>query len=350
MNRASVLTLSILLVSAIALPACSSDDDDDSDSTDTATTTDTADDTTDATGSSETTASISQGPATTTVDNLFDAGVRIAGVGASTALDDSTWVVPADVNYTEDSVPFASDMHNIYGNVYDTAENAVAALDGTDVVTVDEAGDIITAYVFADNYFEMYVNGVAVGKDAVPFTDFNSHIVRFQAERPFTVAMHLVDWEENLGLGSENNQGSTYHPGDGGMVAVFEDASGSIIGTTGSEWKAQTFYTAPLKDTECLIESDSVRDSSSCDIEGSDDGTAYYAYHWSIDSDWASEDYDDSSWPEAVTYTNDVIGVDNKSSYTNFTSIFDSADDDAEFIWSSNVVLDNSVLVRYTFD
>ena len=296
-----------------------------------------------------TTASISQGPAKVTTANLFKQGGRVAGLGLSTASDGTTWVVPAEVDFTNDAVPFAPDLHNTHGNKYDNAESAIAALDGSDIVTVDAGGEVITAYVFADNYFDMYVNGVAVGKDPVPFTQFNSNIVRFKATKPFTVAMHLVDWEENLGLGSENNRGKSYHAGDGGMVAVFKDASGATIGTTGPEWKAQTFYTAPLKTTDCLVEKGSLRDSSACNMDGSDDGTSFYGYHWTLDKDWMKADFDDSSWQAATTFTNDEIGVKNKDAYMNFTSIFDDKANDAEFIWSSNVVLDNSVIVRHTF-
>lgn len=296
-----------------------------------------------------TTASISQGPAKTTTTELFEQGGRVTGLGLSTASDGTTWVVPADVNFTNDEVPFASDLHNVYQKTYDNAADALAALDGSDIVTVDADGEVITAYIFADNYFEMYVNGVAVAKDPVPFTQFNSNIVRFKVSKPFTVAMHLVDWEENLGVGTEGNRGNSHHAGDGGMVAVFKDASGATIGKTDSDWKAQTFYTAPIKDTSCVVETGSVRDSSACNTDGSNDGSAYYGFHWPIDKDWASETFDDTSWPAATTFSNDTIGVRNKDSYMNFTSVFDDKQNDAQFIWSSNVVLDNSVLVRRTF-
>ena len=73
-----------------------------------------------------------------------------------------------------------------------------------------------------------------------------------------------------------------------------------------------------------------------------------YALHWKVPMDWYAPTFDDSSWPKATTYTNKVIGVDNKPSYTNFTDIFDDGTNDAEFIWSTNVVLDNEVIVRYT--
>ena len=58
--------------------------------------------------------------------------------------------------------------------------------------------------------------------------------------------------------------------------------------------------------------------------------------------------FDDSEWPNATEFTNDVIGVDNKPAYTNFIDIFDNSANDAKFIWSTNVILDNEVIVRYT--
>ena len=106
-------------------------------------------------------------------------------------------------------------------------------------------------------------------------------------------------------------------------------------------------YISPVKDLSCVVLSGNVRDSSRCDTSASADGSADYAFHWEIDGDWTMESYDDSDWPSASTYTNDTVGVDNKPGYTNFTAIFDDATNDAEFIWSSNLILDNSVLVRY---
>ncbi|AUC77833.1 hypothetical protein CW732_13075 [Olleya sp. Bg11-27] len=296
------------------------------------------------------TASVSQGSATVLIENIFecDRG-REAPMGTSTAIDGSKWTVPAEVNFTDDSFPFASDLFNPCTKVeYRSAEEALAALDGTDIIEVDADGEIVTAYVFADNYFEMYINGTPVGKDNVPFTQFNSNIVRFKVNRPFTIAMKLVDWEENSGLGSETNRGQAFHPGDGGMVAVFKDASGAIIATTNADWKVQTFYTAPLRDLSCASEEGTLRLSETCSTEDSNDGTSYYALHWKTPSNWQSADFDDTKWPNATEFTNNTIGVDNKPSYTNFTNIFDDSTVDAQFIWSTNVILDNEVIVRYT--
>ncbi len=118
-----------------------------------------------------------------------------------------------------------------------------------------------------------------------------------------------------------------------------QDASGQTVVVTDDSWSAQTFYTAPLNDRSCLVDTDNVRDSSSCATEGSSDGTRRSAAFWQIPVNWMKAEFDDTAWPSAVTYTNDVVGVDNKKAYTNFTSVFDGANVDAEFIWSSNLVL-----------
>ncbi len=296
------------------------------------------------------TASITQGLATTTAEHIFkcDRG-RKTDVGEITSLDGKKWTVPANTNFQNDDFPFAPDLHNTCnGNTYSDAQTALSNLADSKVINIEEAGELFTAYVFGDNYFEMYVNGVAIGKDPVPFTQFNSNVIQFRVKRPFTIAMKLVDWEEHLGVGCEPNRGKSFHAGDGGMVAVIKDAQNNIIATTNENWKAQTFYTAPILDINCVSEDGAYRYSKSCDTNGGQDGTSFYALHWEIPTDWMRTNFDDANWPKATTYTNKTIGVDNKRAYTNFTNIFDDNTDDAKFIWSTNVVLDNEVLVRYT--
>lgn len=58
------------------------------------------------------TASVTQGYATTTLENFYPAGQRIAGLGTITSTDDKEWVVPAEVNFTDPSSPFAPDLYN----------------------------------------------------------------------------------------------------------------------------------------------------------------------------------------------------------------------------------------------
>lgn len=294
------------------------------------------------------TASVTIGLATTTIENLYENGVRIAAVGTITASDNTVWTVPSETNFTNSSFPTASDLYNPDGNKYANSAAALAAFDNSKIIEVDAGGEVITGYIFADNYFELYVNGVAVGKDAIPFTDFNSHIVKFRVSKPYTIAMKLVDWEERLGLGCEKQGTKKYHPGDGGLVAVFKDTTGAIVCTTNSDWKAQTFYIAPIKDFSCVSEVGTTRYSTNCNTEDVSNGSGYAALHWAIPAGWMNENFDDSAWPNASTYSNGTVGVDNKSAFTNFTDVFDNGTNDAQFIWSTNLILDNEVIVRKT--
>lgn len=296
------------------------------------------------------TASITQGIASTQAEAIYscDRG-RKTDIGKITSTDQKEWIVPAETNYLDSEFPFAADLFNSCEGInYKNAEEALSHYDNSSIIAVDPDGEVFTTYIFADNYFEMYVNGIPVGKDKVPFTQFNSSIVKFKAKKPFTIAMKLVDWEEHLGVGCEANRGKPFHAGDAGMVAVIKDSENNIIATTDENWKAQTFYMAPIVDLSCVSEEGNYRYSKNCSTEGGQDGSSFYALHWELPSDWMKTNFDDSNWPNATTFSNREIGVNNKPAYTNFTSVFDATEKDAKFIWSTNVVLDNEVLVRYT--
>lgn len=295
------------------------------------------------------TGSVSQGVATLTQQNLYTCPKgRNTSLGTIEATDKTTWIVPADVRFLDPTFPRSSDLHNACtGITYSLTSQAVAALRSENIVTVDPLGEVFTCFVFADNYFEMYINGVAVGKDNVPYTQFNSSIIQFCVSRPFTIAIHAVDWEEHLGVGTEAS-GSPYHAGDGGIVVVLRDPSGTIVSTSSHQWKAQTFYTAPIYDLSCPREEGQLRLTDACSTADVADGTSAYALHWTLPANWMNPDFDDTQWPDAFEFSNQTVGVDNKPAYTNFTDIFDNPNRDASFIWSSNIILDNDVVLRGT--
>jgi len=286
------------------------------------------------------TGNITQGLAQTKVQSLMTCdqkGGRIAAVGKITDKSGTIWTVPGTNHFNQTTKAF--DLYNECNNV--TPNNLTEVnLNSVPVSEIDVDGEIITGYIFADNYFELYINGDLIAVDPIPFTPFNSNIVKFKVKTPYTIAIKLIDWEENLGVGSENNRGKNFHPGDGGFIASFSD--GTI---TNDAWKAQTFYTAPISDLSCLIEKGEKRLSTNCSTDGVDDGTAFYGVHWKIPADSFDASFDDSQWPNATTYTEKVIGVENKKAYMNFIEKFSGTG--AEFIWSTNVVLDNEVIIRY---
>ncbi|EGU46724.1 signal peptide protein [Vibrio ichthyoenteri ATCC 700023] len=285
-------------------------------------------------------ASITQGMAKIVESNLFECNngrSRVAGVGEITDSAGKVWTVPAINNFA--TGPKAADLYEECSNI---TPQSLADVDTASMpmTVIDSDGEEITGYIFADNYFELYINGTLVAIDTVPFTPFNSNIVKFKVKKPYTIAIKVIDWEENLGLGTEDNRGKAYHPGDGGFIASFSDGT-----VSNSDWQAQTFYTAPIYDLTCLSEVDGQRLSKTCTTEGTDDGQNAFAAHWEVPENWMEQTFDSSSWPKATLYSEDDIGVKNKKAYMNFIEKFSGAG--ASFIWSTNVVLDNEVLLRY---
>ncbi len=284
------------------------------------------------------TKSISQGRATTITEEISDCRRgRTSGVGKIQAMDGKVFTVPAKVQYAPSK--FATDLHNSCANV---RPRSIAEIDADEVPisVIDPDGTVITGLLFADNYFELYINGKLVGVDAVPFTPFNASIVRFRVKKPYVIAVQLVDWEENLGLGTEQNRGTRYHAGDGGFVAHLSDGT-----KTDGSWKALPHYVSPIKAlNSAKAIDDQTRDTAhlpSGRIGCSED---CYAVHWPVPDGWQELDFDASAWPDASVYSNDTVGVNNKPSYMNFEDQF--IGQGAKFIWSSNLVLDNGVLVR----
>ncbi|QIZ78752.1 hypothetical protein [Ferrimonas lipolytica] len=285
-------------------------------------------------------ATITQGAAKTVELSLFECESgrsRVAAIGEIADSNGNLWTVPASNHFA--TAPKAVDLYEECANI---TPQSLAEVDESSVpvAVIDADGDEVTGYIFADNYFELYINGTLVAVDTVPFTPFNSSIVRFKVNKPYTIAVKVIDWEENLGLGTEDNRGKAFHPGDGGFIASFSDGT-----VTGADWQAQTFYTAPIYDLSCLTEVGSQRRSDGCTTAGLDNGESAYAAHWQTPANWMVQEFDASAWPRATLYSEDEIGVNNKKSYMNFIEKFSGAG--ASFIWSTNVVLDNEVLLRY---
>lgn len=281
--------------------------------------------------------SITQGLGTTTIADLLPncPSNHITPLGTITSTDGKIWVVPAETNFQ--TGPFCADLYNTCNSIT-PANLAAADVSNVPVVDIDPNGELITGFLFSDNYFELFVNGVLVGVDPIPFTPFNSCVVKFRVHTPYTFAVMLVDWEENPGLGSEINNGNTYHPGDGGFIAQFSDGT-----VTDSTWRAQTFYIAPIEDLNAVVElSDGTHSTANATTSPTCNANCY-GIHYESPADWMVSDFDDSGWPAAVLYT--AAQVTNQPAFKNFET---TAWNNASFIWSSNLILDNVVLARKT--
>lgn len=287
---------------------------------------------------SQTIGSVTQGIGITTTSNLLPNCLsnHITPIGFITSSDNKVWTVPASNNFL--TGPFISDLYNTCNNVA-PLNLASINLSSVPITVIDIGGDIITGYIFADNYFELYINGVLIGVDPVPFTPFNSCVVKFKVSKPYTIAIKLVDWEENLGVGTEiQSATSLFHPGDGGFIAQFSDGT-----VTDVSWKAQTFYIAPIQDLNSVVElPDGTHSSASANLTPTCNANCY-GIHYDVPLNWNVSNFNDSGWPNAIFYT--PTQVTNSSAYTNFAA---TAWNNASFIWTSNLILDNLVLIRKT--
>ena len=253
-----------------------------------------------------------------------------AFIGSVTAADGQRVVVPAPVH----DGPAAVDVFNNCTGPGDNPDY----LSQLETVVINEDGVEITGFIFGDNYFELYVNGQFVGRDPVGMTPFNSNVVRFRAAYPMTYAVMGVDWETHNGVGMEYD---SFNLGDGGFIAYFSDGNG-----THGDWRAETFYIAPLDDPSC-VRTAGGRDSSFCSQAvrpacAQDDPSSCKALHFPVPSNWTAPEFDDAHWPHAIVWP--AARVTGQRAYTGYTQLFG----DAEFVWTRNIRLDNLVLGRYT--
>ena len=152
---------------------------------------------------------------------------------------------------------------------------------------------------------EMCIRDRVIAVDPVPYWPFNTSAVRFKVKRPFLAGVKMIDWSENLGLGSELMRGVPFHTGDGGFVAIFKDDKGDVITTTDENWKVKPYYFAPLLDPSCVKPD---RTSTDCEVPPKSNAEDAYGVHYPIPKDWGTKDFNDLDWEGATLYTNEDIG------------------------------------------
>jgi hypothetical protein len=183
------------------------------------------------------------------------------------------------------------------------------------------------AEVWADNWFSMFVNGVAVGEDSVPITterSFNSETFTFTATYPFTLAVVAKDFKQtNSGIeyiGKPNQQ-----MGDGGFIAQITDTtSGKVVAVTDASWKILSIQRAPLNPS---CEHDSEPDKSCKSL------TLYEPVNWT------AVDFDDAAWTSSTIWSATKVGP--KDGYNNITW-----NPSAKFVWATDLHIDNTILLR----
>ncbi len=180
-----------------------------------------------------------------------------------------------------------------------------------------EPANTITGNVFADNDFEMYVNGRLVAEDDIDFTPHNVVTVEFEAEYPVLIAVKAIDFYiEGTGLEYNNTKA-----GDGGFILKLSDGS-----ATNGTWKAKKVEWGPTNMDECLS------DPESCKV-----------FSEAIPKGWKDLTYDDSSWGNASVHTRAAVNPHARS-YDNYNWT------NAAFIWTEDLLVDNVILFRYRIE
>ena len=195
------------------------------------------------------------------------------------------------------------------------------------------SAETFSADVWADNWFEMRINGIQVAEDSVPITterSFNAESFTFEAERPFTIGLVAKDFIEN-DTGLEYIGIRRQQMGDGGVIAQIKDASGSTVAVTNADWQCHVIHTAPLNKA-CESESDPVAGKGVCAFDISEEP-----------DNWDKAAFDASDWPLASVYTSDQ--VDPKLGYNEI-----DWSEDAQFIWGPDLEQSNTILCRITIE
>ncbi|MGQ7847080.1 hypothetical protein ACUNV4_21515 [Granulosicoccus sp. 3-233] len=188
----------------------------------------------------------------------------------------------------------------------------------------------VTADVWVDNWFELYVNGEPVLEDSVPISterSFNAETASFTIELPAQIAIQAKDFKEN-DTGLEYIGSGRQQMGDGGMIFQIRDsATGELLAVSDEGVRCLVVHHAPV-DPACADELNPVEGAGACASVVQD-----------IPGDWTSSDFDDSHWPMAVAHSERAVSP--KGGYDRVRW-----DNRATLIWSEDLVLDNTLLCR----
>lgn len=167
--------------------------------------------------------------------------------------------------------------------------------------------DTIRATVYADNWFSLFVNGELVAVDSIAFLPHNVVAVDLLPAYPMTIAVMAKDnADPATGMEYANTQ-----IGDGGFVLRFSDGT-----VTDNRWKALVLDHGPIDGN---VQTPRVRSQPP-------------------PPGWNTRDFDDRAWDQATEYTIEQVQPKQPFYDHDFTA--------ARFIWSDNLLLDNTVLFR----
>ena len=189
------------------------------------------------------------------------------------------------------------------------------------------------ADVWADNWFEMRIDGAQVAEDSVPITterSFNAESFEFEADRPFVIGLVAKDFKEN-DTGLEYIGTGRQQMGDGGVVVQIKDAAGGTVAVSDADWRCLVIHAAPL-DKSCEGEANPVAGEGACAFEAMDEPGG-----------WDQAGFDASDWPQASEYSEREVSP--KDGYDRIDWV-----EGAQLIWGPDLEQSNTVLCRLTVE
>lgn len=195
------------------------------------------------------------------------------------------------------------------------------------------SAETLSADVWADNWFEMRIDGAQVAEDSVSITterSFNAESFTFEAERPFVIGLVAKDFKEN-DTGLEYIGTNRQQMGDGGVILQIMDSTGEAVVVSDDGWQCLVIHSAPL-DKSCEGSSNPVAGEGACTFEASEEPEG-----------WDTAGFDASEWPQADVFSAGEVGP--KDGYDQI-----SWADGAELIWGPDLEQSNTVLCRLTVE
>lgn len=203
----------------------------------------------------------------------------------------------------------------------------------------------LTAYVYADNYFEFYFNGNKVATDPVSYVPHNGVAFTFEAPSSgtYTYAFLAKDYSDSQGL-EVNSKDGAICVGDGGIIVRISDGT-----VTSANWKCKVINYGPTNLETCYSPS-----TPKCLPTGDTPLGVCNLTITSEPTNWYGTTFDDSSWTAATEYTETEIGwgkapTPGDANYGGCIDPRDLSFGSASFIWGDNLLLDNTILCRYSY-
>ena len=169
--------------------------------------------------------------------------------------------------------------------------------------------DTVKLNVYADNWFKLYINGKLIAMDSIEFMPHNIVSVDVLPEFPMTIAVMARDNADAI-TGKEYEHTMI---GDGGFILKLGD---DVV--SDANWKAKCYFFGPME------------------------GETPAVKHVPIPENWFEVDFDHSKWESVTVYEEATVRPPQVFRDYHFEG--------AEFVWTSDLDLHNTVIFRATIE